>query len=186
MPAKARKLDFTNVKERKFTKRHVTAGDYKATVTDVEDAKSKSDGGAMWLFTIRIDGVGEATYPYYCKLDADNLWKVKTLFGCAGLKVPKSLVKMDPNRVIDREIGVTMDDTEYNGRMQSEVASVIPADEVEANADEEEADTEDEEEEEEEAPKAKKKSKKDKKGKGKKKSAEVDDDELEELEVEEI
>lgn len=186
MPAKARKLDFTNVKERKFTKRHVTAGDYKATVTDVEDAKSKSDSGAMWLFTIRLEGVGEATYPYYCKLDADNLWKVKTLFGCAGLKVPKSLVKMDPNRVIDREIGVTMDDTEYNGRMQSEVASVIPADEVEATEDEGETGTDDiedeDEEEEEEAPKAKKK--KDKKKK--KKSAEVEDDELEELEVEEI
>ena len=185
-PAKVRTLDLTNVKERQFNKKHQPAGDYAGKVLKVQDVKAKQSGDPMWLFTLKA---GSGSYPYYCKFDAENVWKVVNLFVAAGIKVPKKKLKIDPNKVVGMDVGVTLDDTEYEGRMQSEVAGVIPLDEVEGaeegtDEDEEEEDAEEEEteeeEDEEEEPAPKKKSKK-----GKKKTA-PDEDELEELDVEEL
>ena len=184
-PAKARALDFTNVKERAFDKKHQPAGDYPGKVLKVEDVKAKSSGDAMWLFTIKA---GRGTYPYYCKLDEANLWKIKNLWAAAGVNIPKKRVKIDPNKVVGKDIGVTLDDTEYEGKMQSEIAGTIPIDEVEEGEtadteDEEEAEEEEEEEAEEEEEEEEEEKPKKKKGK---KKTEPDEDELEELDVEEL
>lgn len=188
-------VDMSKVKERgDFNPKQLPDGDYLAKVTKVVDHKSKA-GNKSWLYTISITspkGKG-ATYPYYCGVDADQLWKVRNLFVAAGLNVPKKKVRLDPNKAVGRAIGVTLEEDEpYNGKIKSVIASVMPVSEVgdaedDADEDDEEADEEDveeteeeddEEEDEEPAPKAKK---------GKKSKKPVDDDEdLEELEVEDI
>jgi hypothetical protein len=199
--ASSQVLDFTNVKEGggRFNKRHMPPGDYKAKIKAVEDSPSKKDNTPQWLFTIDVEGGG--SYPYYCKLQENQLWKIRNLFVAAGLNVPKKRVKVDPSKVVGKTIGVTLEDDEYEGKMQSVVQATFPVSELEgANAgendedeeedEEEEVDTstedEEDDEEEEEEPAPKKKAKKEKPAKKAKKAADVDDDELEELEIEDL
>jgi hypothetical protein len=163
MGAKKTALDFTNVKEGgNFSKKHMPAGDYLAKVTKVEDAKPKdpSDKTPMWLFTIQLKNTPSATYPYYCKLQENQLWKVRNMLVAAGINVPKKRVAVDPNKLVGKLIAVSLDDTEYDGKDQSEIGSVFSASELEGgDADVSEDvndDADDGEDDEEPTPKAKK------------------------------
>src|SRR5690606_37303696 len=70
------------------------------------------------------------SYPYYCKLQENQLWKLRNLLIAAGLSVPKKKLKLDPNRVVGKTIGVTMEDDEYDGKLKSVIAAVFPAAEL--------------------------------------------------------
>jgi ribosomal protein L12E/L44/L45/RPP1/RPP2 len=146
-------VDFTNVKEGgTFNKKRVPAGDYLAKVTKVQDAEAKSDKTFQWLFTISLENAA-GVYPYYCKLQENQLWKLRNLFVAAGITVPKKKMKVDPSKVVGKFIGVTMEDDEYEGKAQSNIASVFPASELaegDADDDEDEEDEEGEEEAEDE------------------------------------
>lgn len=208
-------LDFTNVKDGgQFNKKRLPEGDYRAKITKVGDAKAKKTGDPMWLFTIEVRYKGQtATYPYYCQVAENMLWKIRALFAAAGIVIPKKRVAIDPNRIVGREVGVTLEDTEYNDKLQSQIAFIIPLSEVvgdeqseeveedeedeeteeEEDTEEEEEETEEEEEEDEEppAPPVKKKAatappakKTAAKKTTRRAPAPADDDELEELDIE--
>lgn len=177
-------LDMTNVQDGVgFNKRRQREGDYKAKIVSVQNAKKKDDPSKkMWLFAI---SVGSGTYPFYCGFGEKELWKIRNLFQAAGIAIARKKTQLDPNKLVNKYIGVTLGDTEYDGKQQSEITATFPVSELE---DSELPDEEDEEEDEEEAPakKQKAKAKKDKAGKKGKKSTKVTDEELEELDVEEI
>lgn len=124
-------VDFTNVKEGggNFSKKRLPAGDYLAKITKVEDAEAK-DGVFQYLFTIEIKKHPSATYPYYCKLQENQLWKLRNILMAAGKSVPKSKFKVDVSQIVNKLIGVTLDDTEYNDKEQSEITGVFPAAEL--------------------------------------------------------
>lgn len=165
--ASKQSIDFTNVKEGgNFSKKHMPAGDYLAKITKVEDAtpKDKSDKTPMWLFTIQLKSTPSATYPYYCKLQDNQLWKVRNLLVAAGINVPKKKVAVDPNRLVGKMVAISLDDTEYNGKDQSEVGAVFSPSDLdgdtgvdEDDVDEADDDDTDDVDEEEEAPKKSKK-----------------------------
>lgn len=191
--AGAAALDFTNVKEGStFNKKRQPEGDYKGKVTKVVDAPSKKDGVAQWLFTIEINGY---SYPYYCKHQENQLWKIRNLLVAVGLNVPKKRVKVDPNKAVGKFVGVTLEDDEYDGKAQSNIAAIFPPSELDSSDDEDDAD--DAEEEDDEATEAEDTSDDDEEEDEeptppparKKKPAPVeeeDDDELEEIEIEDI
>jgi len=139
--ATSRNIDFSNVKDGggNFTKKRVKEGDYLAKITKVDDAESKEDKVPMYLFTIVLQNKANASYPYYCKLAENQLWKLRNLFIAGGKTVPKSKVKVDPNQLVGKLIGVTMEDSEYekDGKTieQSEVAAVFPAAELDGSGD---------------------------------------------------
>jgi len=165
MGASKQALDFTNVKEGgNFSKKHMPPGDYRAKVTKVEDAmpKDKEDKTPMWLFTLQLTSTPSATYPYYCKLQENQLWKVRNLLVAAGLNVPKKKVGVDPNRLIGKVVAVSLDDTEYNGKEQSEIGAIFSPNELDDSVEVEDEDDVDDvdEDEEEEAPAPAKKKKK--------------------------
>jgi len=147
MAAESAALDFTNVKEAgAFNPRRQKAGDYKAKVTSVVDAESKKDGKPQWLFGIQVNG---ATYPYYCKLEESSLWKIRNLLIAAGVNVPKKRVKVNPNIVVGKTIGVTLEDDEYEGKLKSVVQATFPTSELsEDDIPDEDEDAEDDEEDE--------------------------------------
>lgn len=214
--ASARIVDMTNVKEggQRFNTKRITAGDYLARVTKVEDAEVKSGenkGRFQWLFTIQLEKHATYKYPYYCQLEENQLWKVRNLLIAAGINVPKKKLKLDPEKVVGKLIAVTMDDDEYDGKPKSMIAAVFPPSELEGGSDDDEddedqdTDEDEDEEEEEETKPAKKKSKKSKKAepepeddeddeeeeppvKAKKKSKKrkVTDEELEELDIDDV
>lgn len=164
MAASKQALDFTNVKEGgNFSKKHMPAGDYRAKVTKVEDAmpKDKEDKTPMWLFTFQLTTTPSATYPYYCKLQENQLWKVRNLLVAAGLNVPKKRVGVDPNKLLGKIIAVSLDDTEYNGKEQSEIGAVFSPNELDDSVEVEDPDdvddVDEDEDEEVAAPPAKRK-----------------------------
>lgn len=201
MGASKQAVDFTNVKEGgQFSKKHMPVGDYLAKVIKVEDAqpKDKSDTSKMWLFTIQLQATKSATYPYYCKLVENQLWKVRNLLVAAGINVPKKRLSVDPNKLVGKLIGVSLDDAEYEGKIQSEIGAVLSPSEIEGSdvdidTDDDDADIEepdDEDEEEAPAPKAKKKKAAPAPGpepepvKKKKKAKKVEDDD--EIDIEDL
>jgi hypothetical protein len=164
--ATAKTIDLTNVKDGggAFNKRRMPAGDYPARITKVADAQAKEDkssAGFMWLFTIEVDGGG--TYPYYCKLVENQLWKVRNLCLAAGMQVPKKKLKLDPEKLVGKRIAVTLEDDEYEGKAQSVVNATFPLSELLENADDDDDDDDDDDgddDEEETPPPAKKAAKK--------------------------
>jgi hypothetical protein len=165
MAASAKALDMTDVKEGgQFNKKRIPAGDYLARVVKVDDAKVKKQGsdnyGAdQWVFTLQIVKVPSAKYPYYTTLVPNQLWKVRNLAIATGMAVPKKRFKLDPNKLVGKLVGVSIQDAEYEGREQSEIDGVFPSSELEDYADatapvddEDVEDTEVDEEEEEPQP----------------------------------
>ena len=147
-------IDFTNVKDGggAFNKKRQPEGDYKAKITRVVDAPSKKDNTPQWLFTIQV---GSGTYPYYCKHEENQYWKIRNLLVAAGMNVPKKKVKVDPNKLVGKFIAVTLEDDEYEGKAQSNVAATFPLSELddEDTPDEDDtADDSDDDEDEDDAP----------------------------------
>lgn len=137
----AKVVDFSNVKDGggNFKKSRIPAGDYLARVVKCEDAEAKGDGVFQYLFTLQVTAHPSNRYPYYCKLQENQLWKLRNLLIAAGINVPKKRVKLDPSKVVGKTVGVTMEDDEYEGKAQSTVASIFPASEL-SGAPEEDAD----------------------------------------------
>jgi hypothetical protein len=136
--AKKRALDFTGVQDRSgVNPKNVPAGDYLARIDSVTEGESNS-GNEQWVFVISlVNKKGGGTYPYYCQLD-DNLWKIRNLIMATGIAVPKKRIAVDPQKLLKKEIGITLDDDEYEGRMKSVITNVFPAEDVEEEEDEEE------------------------------------------------
>lgn len=196
-------IDFTNVKEGSgFNKRRLPAGDYLARITRVEDSPSKKDGEAQWLFTLTPEGHKSAAFPYYCKLVENQLWKLRNLIQEAGIAVPKKKIKLDPEKLVGKLVGITLEDDEYDGKDQSVIAAIFEASEVtdsqlpaepDEDEDEDEEDTppppkkkaaakpepEDDEDDEEDEPAPAPK-------KAAKKAAPVEDDDLDELDLDDL
>src|SRR5436190_967015 len=112
--ASAKAVDFSGVKDKgAFNPKRVDEGDYAAIVTKVEDgkvAKGENAGDFMYVFTIKLQKFSQNTYPYRCALRENQLWKLRNLAVAAGINVPKSRVKFNPNKIVGKLIGVTMED----------------------------------------------------------------------------
>lgn len=142
MAAKASEgvIDFTNVKEGggNFNKKRQPEGDYKAHITSVVDAPAKGDGVMQWLFSITV---GSGTYAYYCKHTENQYWKIRNLLVAAGKTVPKKKMKVDPNTLVGKWIAVTLEDDEYEGKPQSNIAATFPLSELDDDGVPDEDDT---------------------------------------------
>jgi hypothetical protein len=154
-------LDFTDVKDGGgFNKKRVPMGDYEAKITKVVDAPTKPKDGKkggepQWLFTIELTkAYTDRKFPYYCKLEANQLWKVRNLFIAAGKTIPKSKLKINPGIIVGKIIGITLEDDEFDGKMQSNISQCFPASDLDDSTGPDDLEDEDgdEEEEEEEEP----------------------------------
>ena len=152
MGASVKQVDLTNVKDGGgFNRSRVPSGDYLAKIIKVEDAPSKKDNIFQYLFTIQLVNRPSSKLPYYCKLQENQLWKLRSLLIAAGKTVPKSKVKVDPNQVVGKLIGVTVEDDDYEDKEQSSISGVFPASDL-ADATIDQSSEEEPEEEAEDAP----------------------------------
>lgn len=147
MSASIKTADFSNVKERsKFNRSRIPAGDYLATVVSVEDGKSKKSGKFQYEFALKLVKRSQSVFPYYCQLEENQLWKIRNLLIAAGVPVPKSRTKVNPNLAVGKQVGVTIEDADdYGDREQSELTAVFPAVELtdEVISDDDDDETED-------------------------------------------
>jgi hypothetical protein len=126
--------DFTNVRDDTdgFRPRRVPDGDYRAKVTKVEDHTSKKTGNKQWVFTIVLEGRSRSSYPYYCGFAEKELWKIRNLLIAGGLTVPKKKVRVNPNTLVNKTIGVAMEAEEFEGKWKSTIMATFPASDVES------------------------------------------------------
>lgn len=131
MGATARNVDMTNVKESSgFNQSRVKAGDYLAIVSSVADAVAPDKTDA-YVFAVKLKNKPSSVFRYYCKLDEKSLWKLRNILIAAGKTVPKKKSKVDPNQIVGRLIGVTIEDGEdYKDKETSEITGVFPASEI--------------------------------------------------------
>jgi hypothetical protein len=122
-----------------------------------EDTKSKS-GNKMWVYGIQLKSDRRAVYPVYCVLDVKSLWKLRDLLMACGKKVPKKRLSIKGDVIMGKEVGIFLEDDEYEGKPKSVITSFFPADEYEgtdadgSNDDSDEDEEVEEEEYEDEAP----------------------------------
>lgn len=129
MAAKPRTVDTTEVKDSSgFNPIRLAEGNYRAKISDVADHKSKA-GAEMWVYTISVPGT-RAVYAYYVQLEGKTVWKLDRLFASAGKPLPRKRNTVDPNSIVGREIGIELEDSEYNGKEQSQITAVFAASQV--------------------------------------------------------
>lgn len=161
MAATARAVDLSNVKEGgSFRPRRKPEGDYRAKIVKVDDHQPNDKSKPMgWVFTIQVEGDARSTYPYYVNPEPKQAWKIRTICAAAGINVKLARIKFDPNKLVNKAVGVALADDEYEGRPKSVIDDIFPVDEVGDAADDapeddeiEDIDTGDEEEYEDEEP----------------------------------
>lgn len=182
-----RTLDFTNVKEGSDVRpKRKPAGEYLATVVSVTEKESKQ-GNDMWVFVVKLAVDSTATYAIHCTLNEEALWKLRAFIMACGAAVPKKKIAIDPNKFVGRQLGVILDDHEYDGKESSTVSGFIPKGELAGDAPAGANDDDDEDyEEEEEKPARKTAAKKPPARTAAKKKPQPEPEEDEEVEEEEM
>jgi len=143
-------VDFSDVKESSgINPKQQAEGDYLARIIKVEMKKTKEKNEPMALILFQDANMRSAVYPYYCTFTDNMLWKIRNAFIAAGVPVPKSKGKIDLGKLINKEVGITLEDDEYDGKMKSVISAVFHKDELEPTEAEDD-DFEDEEEDDEE------------------------------------
>lgn len=187
-----RTLDFTNVKEGSDIRpKRKPAGEYLATVVSVTDKESKQ-GNDMWVFVVKLDVDSTATYPIHCTLNEESLWKLRAFMMACGAAIGKKRINIDPNKFVNRQLGVILEDDEYDGKEKSVINGFIPKSELAGKApaqdddDDEDEEPEYEEEEPVKKPVRKTAAKAAARKPAAKKAAPVEDDEVEDDELDEL
>lgn len=130
-------VDFTNVKDSSgYSQTHVRSGDYRGKVKSVEYGESKDNKTPMLTYALALATRPSATYRYNCPLTEKSLWKLRNLLVACGVNVPKKKLNIAAvaERIVGKEVGMSLDDDEYNGNIRSQVTSVFPASDLPADA----------------------------------------------------
>jgi hypothetical protein len=159
MAMKKIRLDFSKVEERSgWNTKHIAEGIHKMKIVDVEQTEA-NDGTDMLVFALVPEDAKLKTrrFPYYCKIQQNQLWKLRDLLVAAGVSVPKKAMNIDPSSVVGKYIAAEVEDetnAQYAGRsVVNGTYGLDILDDQDAPSDDEEDDEEyegDEEEEEEE------------------------------------
>lgn len=122
------RLDFSKVEERSgYNSRQMPEGLYEAKVSGLEH-RDAQDGTAMLVYGLQPTQRKYSTrnFPHFCKLQQNQLWKLRDLFVAAGETIPKKATQIDPEKIIGAKVVIEVGDGsgEYSDR--SEVVTVYP------------------------------------------------------------
>ena len=159
--SKSYKVDFGGVpKEIRKRGVRVPEGDYLCKVVDVERKKSEKSGLPYfnWKFQVVEDAQGKTKHAgvplyYVTSLKPEALFNLRNLIFAAsdGKKnVAGKAVNFNPTALIGKQIGVTVEDDEYDGKIRSRAVDVMPASQLEAEEDDDEEDEEEDDDDEDE------------------------------------
>lgn len=123
-------IDFEGVEERRGgASAHVPAGDYIVQVSDYEVRTKKDDASRKYIsWQLKIVAPAEykgKTVYFVTSLVKESLWNLRNFLEDMGIKVPARLVDVPLAKIKGRQIGVTLDDDEYEGKIKSKVVSTF-------------------------------------------------------------
>jgi hypothetical protein len=124
-------IDFEGVEERRQggSAAHVPAGDYIVQVSDYEVRTKKDDASRKYIsWQLKIvapaEFKGKKVY-FVTSLVKESLWNLRNFLEDMGVKVPAKLVDVPLAKLKGRQVGVTLDDDEYEGKIKSKVVSTF-------------------------------------------------------------
>lgn len=136
-------VDFTNTKERSgYNPKHQAPGDYAGIIKSVEYGKSQKNQTPMITYAIADEDMPSATYRYMCTLTEASLWKLRNILVAAGIPVKQAKVNIAAaaQKIVGRKIGMTLEDNEYDGKVNSQIVNVFPADDLPSDEDDDDDD----------------------------------------------
>lgn len=138
------KLDFSKVEERSgWNTKLIPEGLHKMKVESVEQTEAQ-DGTDMLVYALRpAEGKYKSRlFPYYCKLQPNQLWKLRDLLVAAGQTVPKRAGQIDIEAPVGKFIAAEVGDAtgQYSGR--SEINNTYGLDILDEVGDEQDEDDE--------------------------------------------
>ncbi|WNN96065.1 hypothetical protein SEA_SCHIMMELS22_34 [Microbacterium phage Schimmels22] len=118
--AKKIRLDFTKVEERSgWNTKGIPEGLYRMKVASVVEQEA-NDGTDMLVYALVPTDQRYAArrFPYYCKLQPNQLFKIRDLLVATGMSVPKKALNIDPAAPVGKEVAVEVTDEvgQYAGR----------------------------------------------------------------------
>lgn len=122
------KIDFTNVED-SFPE--IGAGRYLVKVKSVE-SKKKDDGEypyLLWELTIISGSEKGSNLRHMTTLSPKGLFNLRDTLIALGLKVPKSAVNVNPDKLIGKQMAVDVILEDYNGKTYPKVKKTLPASE---------------------------------------------------------
>ena len=157
--AKKIRLDFTKVEERSgWNTRAMPDGLHQMKIESVQVTEA-NDGTDMLIYALRPTAAKYKTrlFPFYCKLQANQFWKLRDLATAAGMTIPKKVVNFDPESPVGKLIAAEVEEEvgQYAGRSQVQATyglDILDGDDdasADDDTDEEEYEGEEEEEDEE-------------------------------------
>lgn len=144
--AKKIRLDFSKTEERSgWNTKHITEGLHKMKIEGVQETEAQ-DGTSMLIYALVPADAKLKTrrFPYYCKIQQNQLWKLRDLLVAAGQTVPKKAMSIDPSVVVGKFIAAEVEDDNYQGNLRSTVNATYGLDILDEN-DAPESDEDDEE-----------------------------------------
>jgi len=135
MAMKKIRLDFTKTEERSgWNTRHIEEGLYKMKIAGVQETEAQ-DGTAMLVYSLvpTDSRYKSRNFPYYCKLQANQLWKLRDLLVAAGQTVPKKALAIDPSVVVGKFVAAEVEDDSYQGNVRSSVNGTYGLDILDEN-----------------------------------------------------
>src|SRR6478609_3509405 len=118
--AKKIRLDFSKVEERSgWNTKEMPEGLHRFKVVGVEETEAQ-DGTDMLVYALVPTNPRYKTrrFPFYCKLQQNQLWKLRDLIVAAGGTVPKKVTSIDPDQPVGHEVAAEVEDEsgQYAGR----------------------------------------------------------------------
>lgn len=152
MAVKKMRLDFSKVTERSgWNTSHMEEGLHLMKIVDVSDAPA-SDGGDMLTYAlVPVEEKYKARrFPYFCKIQDNQLFKIRDLLVATGSKVPAKAGNIDPNSPVGSIVAAEVQDGRGQYSDRSEIngiyaASIIEDDDATSDEPEEDEEAEDEE-----------------------------------------
>lgn len=145
------KLDFSKVEERSgYNTKAIPDGLHKMKVESVVEQEA-GDGTDMLVYALvpADPKYKSRRFPYYCKLQQNQLWKLRDLIVATGGTVPKKATMIDPNGPVGKFLAAeTEEETagQYAGR--SAVNNTYGLDILDEDGDSDASDEDDEDDEE--------------------------------------
>lgn len=156
--AKKIRLDFSKTEERSgWNTKHMPEGLHKMKIDSVQETEAQ-DGTAMLVYALvpEASAFKARRFPFYCKLQQNQLWKLRDLIVASGGSVPKRAVQIDPGSIVGKSVAVEIEDDNYQGNLRSQVngtygLDILDDEDGDSAPDDEEAEGEEAEDEYEEA-----------------------------------
>ncbi|QBZ72902.1 hypothetical protein SEA_PRINCEPHERGUS_33 [Microbacterium phage PrincePhergus] len=145
--AKKIRLDFSKTEERSgWNTKHITEGLHKMKVESVQETEAQ-DGTAMLVYALvpADPKLKTRRFPYYCKLQQNQLWKLRDLLVASGISVPKKAQMIDPNGPVGKFIAAEVEDDTYQGNLRSTVNGTYGLDILDEDGDSSTPDADEEE-----------------------------------------